>query len=176
MTENNIVFEQKGFHVVHSNIQHIIPKYDGIRYILTSSNDYNIDVLGLCKTFLSESIVDFNFDIPGYQYLRKDRNHKKAGGLLVYIENHVHFKRRQELESKYVESIWIEVCQKKAKSFFVSFVYRPPTQSKIGSHILRLSFKDLNHYTQRSIFSVTLIINTLARKICLNVKHGQNLS
>ena len=65
MTENNIVFEQKGFHIMHLNVQNIIPKYDEIRYILTSSNDYKIDVLGLCETFLSESVVDFNFDIPG---------------------------------------------------------------------------------------------------------------
>ena len=77
MTENKIIFEQKGFRIMHLNVQHIIPKYDEIRHILTSSNDYKIDVLGLCETFLSESVVDFNFDIPGYQYLRKDRNHKK---------------------------------------------------------------------------------------------------
>ena len=88
MTENNIILEQKGFHIMYLNVQHIIPKYDEIRYtiILTSSNDYEIDVLGLCETFLSESTVDYNFDIPGYQYLRKYRNHKKVAGYLFILQ------------------------------------------------------------------------------------------
>ena len=131
MTENNIIFEQKGFHMMNLNVQHIIPKYDEIRcmYILTSSNDYKIDVLGLCETFLSESIVDFNFDIPGYQYLRKDRNHKKGGGLLFILQTTFISSADRNLNLEYVESIWIEVFQKNAKPFFVSFVYRP-TDSK----------------------------------------------
>ena len=73
---------KKGFHIMHFNVQHLIPKYNEIEYILTSSNNNKRDVLRLCETYLSESIVDFNLDIPGYSYLRKDRRHKEGGGVI----------------------------------------------------------------------------------------------
>ena len=163
---------------MHLNVQHLIPKYDEIKYILTSKNYDKIDVLGLCETYLRESIVDFNLDIPGYSYLRKDRKHKKGGGLLVYIANHVNFKNRQEFKSETVESIWIDFFffQKNAKPFFVCFVYRPPNskQNWITSFEAQLQrFEPLHteiHFLGDFNFKV------FAEKICLNVRHGQNLS
>jgi len=37
----------------------------------------------------------------------------KGGGVAVYINENINFKRRQDLENPHIESLWIEILIKK---------------------------------------------------------------
>ena len=86
------------------------------------------------------SVLDENTDdsddiflqMEGFSFERKDRaalrqgalNTKRGGGVVVYIADHIKYKRRNDLESSEIESIWLEINLKKHKIFSV---YRPPS-------------------------------------------------
>ena len=63
--------------------------------------------------------------IPNYSIEREDRKCKKGGGIVVYISVDISFKRRYDLESGCIESIWIEITNNRAK-YLIGFIYRPP--------------------------------------------------
>ena len=68
---------------------------------------------------------------------RKDRKGKVGGGIMIYVNKSVEAKRRVDLESKDIESIWIEICPHKSKRpLVVSGVYRPPSAKKEYNIIL----------------------------------------
>jgi exonuclease III len=56
---------------------------------------------------------------------------KVGGGIMIYVNKSVEAKHRVDLESKDIESIWIEICTHKSKRpLLVSGVYRPPSAKK----------------------------------------------
>ena len=124
-------FQNKGFHICNLNIKHVKPKLDNINLILSSSN--NVDIQGLCETFLNQNTDNSILNMQGYHIERKDRDQchlitpDDGGGILVYIANHLNYTRRNDLESQNVESIWLEIKLKNSKSFLVCSVYRPPS-------------------------------------------------
>ena len=124
---------KKGLHVANINICRIKPKLDEIKLLLNSSS--NLDILGLCETFLDEKTDDNILQIEGFNFERKDRatlrqdalNTKRGGGVVVYIADHIKYKRQNDLESSEIESIWLEINLKNTKPFLISSVYRPPS-------------------------------------------------
>ena len=115
--------EQKGLHVPNVNICHIKPKLDEIKLLLNSSS--KLDILGLCETFLDENTDDNILQMEGFNFERKDRaalrqgalNTNRGGGVVVYIADHIKYKRRNDLESSEIESIWLEINLKNTKPF-----------------------------------------------------------
>ena len=71
----------------------------------------NTHILGLCETYLTGDITDDMINIDGFSLQRKDRHKtrdKLGGGLAVYISNSLNYKRRKDLGSNHLESVW---CQ-----------------------------------------------------------------
>ena len=96
----------QGLHVANVNICHIKPKLDEIKLLLSSST--KVDILGLCETFLDDKPDDDTLRIQGFSFERKDRSllkqgtlHTKrgGGGVVVYIADHIKYKRRSDLET-----------------------------------------------------------------------------
>ena len=52
---------------------------------------------------------------------------RSGGGILMYISEHVSYKRRRDIEISGVETIWLELLVKNSKSIYVCSVYRPPS-------------------------------------------------
>ncbi|PFX24901.1 hypothetical protein AWC38_SpisGene10487 [Stylophora pistillata] len=51
---------------------------------------------------------------------------KSGGGILVYINNSLQAKRREDLEAEDIEILWLEVCPYKSRrSLFIGCVHRP---------------------------------------------------
>ena len=100
-----------------------MPKLDEIKCLLAS---VNIDILGLCETFLHDGISDEDLHIQNYYIIRKDRNNRKGGGILIYIKDNIPVQQRHDLNVTLLESIWIELTFPKSHSFLLNFVYRPP--------------------------------------------------
>ena len=115
-TNSNFPFTCKGLHVVNLNVQHFLPKYDELKFHIMSQAN-SIDIIGFCETFLTENTSDAIIRIPNYVFERKDRKDKKGGGILLYVKNNIRYKRRLDLESEYLESVWIEVFSKNKTVF-----------------------------------------------------------
>ena len=94
-----------------------------------------VDILGTCETFLNTSVPNDTLHVPGYTFERKDRAESvnftttNGGGILIYLNNHINYVRRHDLESPNIESIWIEVKIRNSKSFLLCSVYRPPSST-----------------------------------------------
>ena len=59
---------------------------------------------------------DFNFERKDRAALRQGvLNTKRGGGVVVYIADHIKYKRRNDLESSEIESVWLEINLKKNK-------------------------------------------------------------
>ena len=49
-----------------------------------------------------------------------------GGGVLVYVSNKIDYKRREDIESEEIESIWIEINLPHTKPILFCSVFRPP--------------------------------------------------
>ena len=106
---------------VHYNVQSIFPKLDILHAELI-----DFDILAFTETWLSPT--DDTDDLLFQSYNRperKDRVGDNHGGVLLYVKENIHYKRRLDLEIRGIESIWIELSNKHKRILFGLF-YRPP--------------------------------------------------
>ena len=124
-------YQRKGIHISNLNICHLKPKLDDVKLLLSSER--NVDVFGICETFLNQTVEDKILNIEGYQFERKDRENcttsdkTNGGGIIIYIAEHIKYIRRFDLESTDIESVWLEIYIPNSKSFLICSVYRPPS-------------------------------------------------
>ena len=118
--------KNQGFSVGNLNIQGFYSKLDQIKTLLSHSN---IDILGLCETFLTNHHDTFEIEIRDYNCVRRDRITGKKGGIVVYVKNGINYIHCKEIEDDNIESIWIEVCFKNQKRILFGFIYRPPSEN-----------------------------------------------
>jgi hypothetical protein len=111
------------------NINHLLSKLDELKMLVYGSN--NIDLIGICETFLDHEVDNETISVPNFSIERKDRDcanisKTSGGGIVLYIANHLHYTRRFDLETDDVECLWVEVRIKSIKPILVCSVYRPP--------------------------------------------------
>jgi hypothetical protein len=70
------IFNKRGLHFIHVNINSILPKIEEIRCIARS---VNLSIIGLSESKLDNTVNDNEISIPGYDILRKDRNRNGGG-------------------------------------------------------------------------------------------------
>ena len=124
----NFGFTGKDLSIASLNIQHLLPKLSELKFHLSHSTSPKI--LGLCETYLHDNIKDNELQIRNYKFERKDRQGKKGGGIITYINENILYKRRYDIEINDIESIWLQIFCKNCKSFLVNFVYRPPNSNQ----------------------------------------------
>ena len=91
------------------------------------------DIITISETFLSPN-SSVNLDMEDYHpIVRRDRD-TFGGGVAVYIREDIVYKRKLNLESKDLESIWIEVKTKEGP-LLICTVYRPPNSFEFWEHL-----------------------------------------
>ena len=106
---------------VHYNVQSVFFS----KLELLEAELIEFDILAFTETWLRPS-VDTNelllhsFNTPE----RKDREGDN-GGVMVYVKDCLHYRRRADSESRNIESIWIELTNNHKRVLFGLF-YRPP--------------------------------------------------
>ena len=115
----------RGLHIYQHNICSLYSKLDELKYVINNSVS-KVDIYGLTETHLSSNVSDNMLLIPGYSFYRRDRVQYGRGGVAAYISNQLRVKRRSDLESPEVESLWLEVEQINSLPLLVSVVYRVP--------------------------------------------------
>ena len=114
----------KGLKIVHLNTQGISTSFNGICELLGHKPE--IDILTLSETHLQQEDTDELFKIIGYEFKRRDRTNSPWGGVAMYIKDGIKYRRRDDLEQKCLESLWIEIFINKLKNFLMTSFYRPP--------------------------------------------------
>ena len=105
---------------VHYNVQSILPKLEILHAELIE-----FDVLAFTETCVSpkENTADLMLQIYSTPE-RKNRVDDRYGGVILYVREGLRYKRRDDLEIRGIESIWIEVANKNKRILFGVF-YRP---------------------------------------------------
>ena len=106
---------------VQYNVQSILNKLDVLQAELLE-----IDILSFTETWLNPDISTEDIMLQSYNTPeRKDRPGDPHGGVVIYVKNGIFYKRRNDLEIKGIESIWIEIIHNH-KSILFGLFYRPP--------------------------------------------------
>lgn len=118
----------RGLKICQWNIQRLTDsKHEELKMLLNTTQS-DMDVLILSETFCSKDVPDSFYGISGYVIFRKDRFGKIGGGIMAYVKESLQVKRRNDLETENVETLWLELCPYKSKRpLLIAGVYRPPS-------------------------------------------------
>ena len=111
---------------VHYNVQSISSKLN-----IIYSELLDFDILAFSETWLSPDIPTHDLLLDSFNKPeRKDRPADSHGGVMDYVKEGLHYKRRQDHEPSRTECIWIERINKTKHVLFGVF-YRPPNSDNI---------------------------------------------
>ena len=88
-----------------------------------------------------QQIPDEILNIDGYETIRNDRNHKRGGGVCIFLKQNIPYKRWINLESDKKETLWITIRPSKLPRDITNItivgVYHPPLSNNhdLKSHI-----------------------------------------
>ena len=135
--------------MVHYNGQSLLAKVDQLQMELS-----HFDVIAFSETWLSPDIQDDKIMFQNYQKpFRKDRPDDTYGGVIIYVKNNIPCKRRTDLESDGVESVWLEIKLKNKTVLFATFYRAPNSTSEVQNKIE--SSLDLAYDTDASNIIIT---------------------
>ena len=82
-------------------------KFEQLKCILLDQANRNLHIVGISETKLKENKMTNAFKIDGFQTpFRKDNHLNGGGGLMVYVRNGIHVRRREDLEINEISCIW----------------------------------------------------------------------
>ena len=86
-------------------------KVDELQVIV---DDYDIDVVCITETWFREYMDDTSLALEGFCLERKDRDHRRGGGVACYsIRNDIEYNRLLEFEDDMLEVLWIKVMPRR---------------------------------------------------------------
>jgi len=123
--------------VLHLNIQSLPAKHSKLEILLSQLNDRKIDIqyILLCETFLNDNNSNM-YNLTGYNFISRQRQHGKRGGVGIYIKNNINFARRDDLAINIdgqFESIFIEIQNKTSNNIIIGEIYRIPGTNETDS-------------------------------------------
>ena len=108
---------RKGLKITHQNITGLESNFEMLQEFVTSLK--KIDIISLSETHLTdESYSDYS--LPSYNFIFRNRDQGKGGGVAMFIKDKIIYKRRGDLEKNMSEYFWIEIFTKHSKSFPIS--------------------------------------------------------
>ena len=119
-----------GLSIGHLNVYHLFSKLPQVEVLLNNSNETH-HIMGISETRLEDKHPSSSLNVTNYTLFRKDRSHHNTTGhhgLALYIHDSISdlTKRRKDLESPTVESLWIEIKHKRNASVLICLIYRNP--------------------------------------------------
>lgn len=135
--------------IFHLNVQSILPKIDLVR---SEADAYDIAVFS--ESWLKPSIPDEEVLLENFlPPFRTDRFDRPGGGVIMFVRNTIFCKRRNDLEIRGLEAVWIEVTVK-TKKLLIGGFYRPPN-SNLDYFNLILESVDRAHNTNITDIIIT---------------------
>ena len=162
--DNWKVFNKRGLHLIHLNINSLLSKIDELRAIAKKSR---AAVIGITESKLDESVTDGEINIDGYEVIRSDWN-RHGGGVACYIRNDISFNPRGNFSSE-VENIFLDMLLPKTKPILIGILYRPPDQSKFLDK-LSTAISETDNFDGQEVY----ILGDLNINLINNQKHTPN--
>ena len=111
----------------HSNVRSLPKNNDELLNCL-SLTDIHFSAIALTETWLTIDNKDL-YDFPDYNSIHTTRTDRRGGGVSLYIDSKLDFKRRQDLDilDRNTESLFIEIpTTRELKPMIIGVIYRPP--------------------------------------------------
>ena len=93
--DNWRIFQNRGLHFIHLNINSLLSKIDELRLIAKKSK---ATIIGITESKLDGTVLDGEINIDGYELVRSDRN-RHGGGVACYIKQDVSFNVRGDFST-----------------------------------------------------------------------------
>ena len=106
----NRVLNLKGIKLIHQNIRGLFGKRD----ILQTLFNRQKCILTLSETHMTTNDSEL-YKMSGFQFIHRNRQEAEGGDFTMYISGDISWKRREDLETDDIESIWIEIDILKGK-------------------------------------------------------------
>jgi hypothetical protein len=157
---------------LHLNIHSLPAKIDNLKLMISDLREKHIviDFILLCETFLTE-YNSHQFNIPGYNFVYKNRINSNRGGVAIYINDKHAFKMRDDLATNVTgifESVFIEVYSDHLKAV-VGEIYRVPNSNEINSiNMYENIIRKLHNYKN------DIIIGTDQNFDYIKIDHNKN--
>ena len=110
------VFNSRGLHFIHINVNSLLPKID------------ELAVIGISESKLDDSILSSEIHIDNYNTLHCDWN-RRGGGVICYIRNDLSYGVKSFFLPE-IENIFFKLLLPNTKPIVVGIIYRPPSQSE----------------------------------------------
>ena len=148
---------KKGLRFLHNNINSLLPKIDELKWI---ANKIKATIIKITESKLDHTVPDLEFNLPGYDILRYDRN-RNGVGVGCHIRKDLRFNTRL-LNCKEIENIFFDILLPKSKPITIGVFYRPQNQANFMELIVKrfslLNLKDNEIYLLRD-FNINLLQN-----------------
>ena len=105
---------------IHYNVQSLLPKLDILQAEL-----YAFDLVACTETWLHPAIDTDDLLLTSFSPPEcKDRQRDRYGGVILYVKEYIHYRRRRDLEPRDIECIW--VCYEMDKTHISMFKILKP--------------------------------------------------
>ena len=160
------------FSIIHINARSMKNKFDEIQNLLTASG-VDWSVVCISETWLKENQVS-SFILDRFNVFASCRRDGEGGGSLLYVSKIYEVKERKELESKEIETTFVEIyLTNLKKSVIVGNIYKPPSyQHKPFHDYMELTLDILEAEKKIVVLSGDFNYNLLAQQD----KHSLNFS
>ena len=115
------------FLLAHFNIRSINRNFDNLRLLLQNTIQQTCSVIGLTETWLNSN-SQILFDLPGFEFVHRNRQNRVGGGVGLYISNKFEYIIHEELNvtNDVLESLFVELINPNGKNILIGVIYRPP--------------------------------------------------
>jgi len=133
-----------------------LAKPHAIEALSTELVSHDISIAVITETHFKSHHTNSAFNIVGYQYVRRDRVKRRGGGVAIYLQEGITYKRLSPINKiQDFESLWLEVVWE-SKTFLLSAIYHPP-QPIYDVKLFRTFFVDnidyfYTHYPNKKIY------------------------
>ena len=122
------------------------------------------DIIGVCESWLTPEMPVEPYLLPGFHPpLRRDRNHKRGGGVLCYVRENIPTKVWNDLIDPEIEAVWVTLYPKMLPRSFsvvsVCVVYHPPGAD--NNKLTRYIYNCCDHIIQKYPRSGLIIMGDL---------------
>jgi hypothetical protein len=145
--------------------------------IYEEAKSHDIDIICITESWCSSNIPDDCLHIPGYMFIRRDRQDGRAcGGIICYIKESISItKIWNDLDDKLLETLWVTIrptrLPRGMSHLSIGLVYHPPKSDDwaMSQHMIKcvdnikqghplsefLILGDFNHMKDRYFKSAT---------------------
>ena len=121
-------FNDKTFSVLHLNMRSLNENFESLKELLTTIK-FEFNVICFTETWCTDDPRNETlFNLENCTSINQVRKHGRGGGICVLLHNSLTFKLRSDLgiNSKGIESLGIEIINKKKSKNAISAQYREP--------------------------------------------------